>query len=113
MARSREDAIRKVLACLALAAPKSGATEPERATAKLMAEKLMLEHSIQAEDVRASAPERFRPQPPEDVRPPENVTIVVNLGGVFFQGRFRHNFAQGFSVFEGAEFSGSNTTGGW
>lgn len=92
----RQNAIRKTLACLALAAPKSGATEAERSTAKEMAAKLMLAHRIRPEEVRAAAPERFRPAP----TPPEDVTIVVNMGGMW-GGGFRFHF------------NGSTTTGGW
>lgn len=102
MAQSREAAIRKVRACLALAAPASNAPEPERATARAMATKLMLEHNLRAEDVRqpAEAPAPRRAPPPPD---PGDITIVVNLGGFSFGGGgFRFRFDDSTA-----------TTGGW
>ena len=96
---TRENAKRKIVSCLNLAAPKSGATDGERETAKAMAAKLMLQHGIEAAELRGPAPERRAPPPPQDYG---GVVIVVNLGG------FQYGF-QGFS----ARSDFDNTTTGF
>lgn len=119
MARDRADIIRRIRACLAIAVPASNAPAPERETAKRMAQKMMLEHGIQAHEVLAAGaqPRRQEPEPPAQRDYDEGVTIVINVGGFNFAGRMRHNFQQGFSAFEGFDVNTSNGSGaggeGW
>lgn len=97
---TRADVVRKVQACLALAAPTSGAPGPERATARAMADKLMAAHDLRESDIPQREVERRPPPPPP---PPafDGVILVVNVGGFGFDA---------FSNFGGIN-STSTTTG--
>lgn len=94
------DAIkRKIRSLLTLAAPGSGATDPERATAKSMADKLLAQHGLRESEIPLREVERRPPPPPV-------VEIVIHVGG------FRQ-YGAGFS-FGGFGFgNGTNTTNEW
>jgi len=78
MALSRADAVRKLQGLRALAAADSGATEAERTSAAALADKLMAEHGLRAEDVPARVVER--PRPPAPIVP---ITPTVGLSREF------------------------------
>lgn len=82
---------RRVRSLLVLAAPGSGATEPERATARRLADKLMAAYGLHENEIPQRQVEKRPPPPPT---PPE-YAFVVNIGGFGFG------------------FNGTNSTTGW
>lgn len=76
----RADIVRKVQACLALAAADSGALGPERATARAMADKLMAANGLRESDIPKRQVQRASPPPPP-APVFEGVMFVVNIAG--------------------------------
>lgn len=98
----RSDALRKLRACLALAAAGSGATEPERATARAMAGKLMAAYGLQEGDATP------REVDCQASLPPPFVSIFV--GGL---GRFSFSTQSVFNDGWAWDCKSTATTGGW
>ena len=71
------DAIkRKIRSLLALAAPNSGATDAERATARRLAGRLMRKHGLKEQDIPQRQVEA--PRPRRVYRPIQPTTVVVS-----------------------------------
>lgn len=96
---SIDDVKRKVRSLLTVAMAGSGATEPERATARQLAAQLMVKYGLNAWDIPERQVERLPPAPP---RP--KWTVVVNVNG----NNVRFNV--GDFVWQD---SSSGTTGNW
>lgn len=74
---TRERLLKRIRSLLTVADPRYGATEPERATARRLADALMAENGLREADVPEREVERAAPPPPP------TWTVVVNLGGGF------------------------------
>ncbi len=99
-----DDIKRKVRSLLAVAAPGSGATGPERDTAQSLATKLMARHGLKESDIpqrQVEGARRHAPPPPEYTA---KQVVKVFVGGL---GGFNFDFDGG--VFN---FDGTNTTTG-
>jgi hypothetical protein len=94
---------RKVRSLLELAAPSSGATEPERATARAMADKLMAKHGLSEADVPRREVAARRPEPP----PPPRQAFVFSagMGGI-------HINVGGYGSYASAGISDTTSTSG-
>lgn len=94
---TRADVLRKVRSLLALAALGSGATEPERASARSKADALMAAHGLREGDIPAREVARAVPPPPPVVQP----FVRVFVGG------FGFSFGVGDNSFNTATTTGT------
>lgn len=78
---TRERLLKRVRSLLTVADPRHGATEPERATARRLADALMAENGLREADVPEREVERAAPPPP----PPQYV-FVIQMGELFGNG---------------------------
>lgn len=99
---SMDDVKRKVRSLLTVAAAGSGATDPERETARRLADQLMAKHGL----TEAEIPQRQSHTPPPAVprAPRPTDTVVVNVNG--------QNYAFNFNSFFNSR-NGNTTTGNW
>ena len=95
MMRAKADIERKVRSLLAVAAEGSGATAPEAATARAMADKLMALHGLTESEIPKREVERRRPPPP----PTQEFVVIVT--------------AQGFGGFSFGGATNTTTGAGW
>lgn len=93
---TRADVLRKVRSLLALAALGSGATEPERASARDKADALMAAHGLREGDIPAREVARSVPPPP-----------VVQPFVRVFVGGFGFSFGFGDNSFNNATTTGT------
>jgi hypothetical protein len=99
---TREDVQRKARALMNTAADGSGATDPERATAARLCNRLLESHGMTEADVpRVAAPRRAPAPVHRPFNPFDQVIITVNVGG------FRGSFGAGTFVFS----DGTTVTG--
>ena len=90
MRRRLEDVKRKVRSLLELAKEGSGATEPERLTARALADRIMAKHGLTESDIPEREVEARRPPPP---RPAPFFVVNIFTGP---DGSSGHGFSFGF-----------------
>lgn len=90
---------RRVRSLLEVARAGSGATEPERATARALAARILAAHGWTEADIPERLVARAAPPPPPPP-PPQSFRVVINIGG-------------GFGGFGWNTSDSTQTTGGW